>query len=219
MKSAIVKKMVIALVIALTISSVISGIFCYRLLETEITDEMTDLLNVLDYSIDRKADLNSQMKEYKNALNGKYRITLIGLDGTVLADSDSEDISGMENHAQRKEVQEAIAEGRGYESRISDTFSKSMIYAAIYSKEHQDILRFAVETSAVGRIILMNIPVFLFSFAVSLFVAVLLTRQLAGSITRPLMEIAKELSDFAESSNLPPNALFAPKKGPIMETL
>lgn len=40
-----------------------------------------------------------------------YRITIIGMDGKVLGDSNA-DISSMDNHADRAEVIEAIKEGR-----------------------------------------------------------------------------------------------------------
>lgn len=196
MKRAIVKKMIIVLVIALALCSVISGFSCCKLLEREMTEEMTELLRVLDVSIDRESDLNRQLGSCKEALNGKYRITLIAADGTVLADSDTQDMSAMENHRERKEVREALESGSGYEVRTSDTFGMSMVYAAISCKNGDDVLRLAVESSTLSRILLMNIPAFLLSFGIALIVAAFLTGQLTGSITKPLMEIADQMSDF-----------------------
>ena len=50
------------------------------------------------------------------------RITLIGTDGAVLYDNES-DISEMENHAARPEVAEAMAGGVGESSRLADALA------------------------------------------------------------------------------------------------
>lgn len=196
MKSAIVKRMVAVLVMALVMSGVISAIASYKLFEGEIRDEMMVMVKVLDESIDRDGELNEQFVQYSDALEGKYRLTLIAKDGTVLADSKIENVAQMENHRNRKEVMEALSYGIGYETRQSDTFAKSMIYVAVFSGKNQDIMRIAMETSAMARIISINVPVFLCSFMLSLGVAAVLTEQLAKSITKPLTEIAAEMSTF-----------------------
>ncbi len=196
MKSAIVKRMIAVLVMALVISGVISAFSCYKLFEAEMRDEMTVMVKVLDQSIDREKNLQTQFKQYQDTLEEVYRLTLIAQDGTVLADSEDVDISQMENHKDRREIIEALAEGIGYETRQSDTFAKSMIYVAYYSPKHRDVLRIAMETSALARIISINIPVLIYSLILALAAAIILTEQLAKSITKPLLEIARELSSF-----------------------
>lgn len=58
------------------------------------------------------------------------RLTLIALDGTVLADS-AEDPAAMDNHLNRPEVQQALAAGRGSAIRFSDTVRREMVYSAV----------------------------------------------------------------------------------------
>jgi two-component system, OmpR family, phosphate regulon sensor histidine kinase PhoR len=61
-----------------------------------------------------------------------YRITVIDPAGRVAADSDVawKDVSGMENHAYREEVSEALRTRQGASIRYSDTLNRHLIYAA-----------------------------------------------------------------------------------------
>ncbi len=57
------------------------------------------------------------------------RVTLIDADGTVLFDNTA-DITSMENHLDREEVQEALNKGTGESYRYSDTLSEKTFYYA-----------------------------------------------------------------------------------------
>ena len=68
--------------------------------------------------------------DYFNGLDEKkYRITWIGTDGSVLYDSASE-AGQMENHFEREEVKQALAEGYGDSSRYSSTLTERYLYSA-----------------------------------------------------------------------------------------
>jgi two-component system phosphate regulon sensor histidine kinase PhoR len=58
------------------------------------------------------------------------RITFIGLDGTVLGDSE-QDPSSMENHATRPEISEALHGKEGSNIRFSSTMGYDMLYVAV----------------------------------------------------------------------------------------
>jgi two-component system phosphate regulon sensor histidine kinase PhoR len=58
------------------------------------------------------------------------RVTIVRADGQVLADS-HENPGRMENHADRPEIIEAFAEGRGRSTRYSDTVKRELVYLAI----------------------------------------------------------------------------------------
>jgi two-component system phosphate regulon sensor histidine kinase PhoR len=58
------------------------------------------------------------------------RITVVAADGRVLADS-AHDPATMENHANRPEIQQAMAEGRGRAVRFSDTLQRELVYLAL----------------------------------------------------------------------------------------
>jgi len=58
------------------------------------------------------------------------RVTVVGPDGTVLADSD-EDPARMENHGDRPEVKAAWVEGRGRATRLSQSVKQDLAYMAV----------------------------------------------------------------------------------------
>ena len=60
---------------------------------------------------------------------GNYRITWIEDNGQILYDSQPQE-QEMENHLNRKEVQQALAEGYGESQRYSTTMLEKMIYSA-----------------------------------------------------------------------------------------
>src|SRR5262249_58326689 len=61
------------------------------------------------------------------------RLTLIALDGRVLADSSLSGaaLSAVDNHAGRPEIREALAGGVGSSMRHSTTVNQDMLYAAV----------------------------------------------------------------------------------------
>jgi two-component system phosphate regulon sensor histidine kinase PhoR len=57
------------------------------------------------------------------------RATIVDADGRVLADS-AHDPATMESHADRPEIRQAVAEGRGRAVRYSDTLNRDLVYLA-----------------------------------------------------------------------------------------
>jgi len=62
------------------------------------------------------------------------RLTIVSVDGTVLADSD-EPPEKMENHGGRPEIREALRAGKGTAVRYSNTLGHELVYLAV---RHQD---------------------------------------------------------------------------------
>jgi len=59
------------------------------------------------------------------------RVTVIGADGTVLAESDLDSVGAMENHAGRPEVRRALAGAIGSDIRRSATLGRDLLYVAV----------------------------------------------------------------------------------------
>ncbi len=78
------------------------------------------------------ADRDLQRRLQEIAQTTHFRLTIIALDGTVLADSDRsfEQLAAMENHAHRPEVVAALERGAGHSVRHSDTIGIDTVYAA-----------------------------------------------------------------------------------------
>ena len=58
---------------------------------------------------------------------GTVRVTWVAADGTVRYDSEA-DPAAMENHASRREIQDALAYGQGKDSRTSATLMEETVY-------------------------------------------------------------------------------------------
>ena len=83
-----------------------------------------------------------QLAQYADGL----RLTLVAQDGTVLYDSATADPSTLPNHANRPEIQQAMAEGTGASVRRSATLGYDTHYYAVRLTDGS-VLRLADETS------------------------------------------------------------------------
>ena len=84
---------------------------------------------------------------------GGARVTVVASDGTVLADS-AADPAKMENHANRPEVQSAIANGAGKDVRQSATLGRALVYRAYRFEPPSGapvVIRFALPLAQVNE--------------------------------------------------------------------
>ncbi len=124
------------------------------------------------------------------------RITLLDGEGNVLLDSEA-DVSLMDNHASRPEIEEAIKTGEGWAVRTSQTLGYSTFYFAKQmedggilrvSREAKNIFSFfaLLTPSLIGIIILLSIM----SFVIAHF--------LTKSFLRPIEQLAENLENNEE---------------------
>ncbi|MHC4942041.1 MAG: HAMP domain-containing sensor histidine kinase [Planctomycetota bacterium] len=127
------------------------------------------------------------------------RITLIVPNGTVICDSEEEP-ARMENHANRPEIQEAMAGGTGVFVRYSHTLDQDMMYVAIPLWQEETIIgvmRTSIPVTAVNSALqTIYIEILLGGTAIVLF-AILLGWALSRRISRPLLELKKGADRFA----------------------
>ena len=113
-----------------------------------------------------------------------YRITWLRADGTVLYDTKA-DAAAMENHAQREEVRQALANGAGESSRYSATLLEKTLY---YARRLPDgtVLRLSASRVTMGVLLLSMFPAILAVIAVALILSGILAGRVSRRITRPL---------------------------------
>jgi two-component system phosphate regulon sensor histidine kinase PhoR len=123
------------------------------------------------------------------------RVTVIRADGRVLADSQS-DAQSMENHADRPEVQEALAKGEGRSVRRSVTLNRDLLYYAV----RQDVpggppivLRFAIPVETTGR----ALGLFRRSLWVASLVILLVAGMAALLVSRGFSDRVERLREFS----------------------
>jgi two-component system phosphate regulon sensor histidine kinase PhoR len=83
-----------------------------------------------DFDAANAGRLNELVNELAEQESSELRITLVALNGDVLAETDYQ-ASEMESHAERSEIRKALAKGWGSAMRISDTLNRQMLYTAV----------------------------------------------------------------------------------------
>jgi two-component system, OmpR family, phosphate regulon sensor histidine kinase PhoR len=185
--------------------------------------ELTSLLNVAQTRPPHAGDANDLRTWTAWMANSGARVTIIDSSGRVLADSAS-DAASMENHANRPEVQQAIAEGRGQAVHHSVTLNRELVYQAVRYQEPDGqsiVIRFAVPLSEIdlsvkelrSRLLIASILMLLIAAIASLGFARMFaarierlkdfSQRIAEGNFRPLLRQGPrdELSDLADSMN------------------
>ena len=105
MRKEILKRLTVILILTLALSSVISSFVLVKNMLRENIDFMTQAIGVVDYSLNEGQSLEEQVNRiHAFGMREDTRITVIDKNGTVLADSDMDNVEAMENHLERKEI-------------------------------------------------------------------------------------------------------------------
>lgn len=120
----------------------------------------------------------------------RYRLTLVAADGSVLYDS-AADTATLENHADRKEIKEALQTGEGESVRYSNTLLQKTVYEA-HRLKNGTVLRIAAARSTIWLLILGMLQPILIVLFLALLFSWLLASRLAKKIVRPLNELDLE---------------------------
>ena len=193
MRRAILQKFILVLFGALILNGLIFYLVGSRVILNSSTRDMLYMLEVLDGSLDYESDLEKTMKKLDSVMDGNNsRLTVIDLDGTVVADTQAQ-MDEMDNHLDREEIQDALEKGSGYARRRSDTLDEGMLYVAYRSKNADVILRAAVPYSGFQQYLPLFFPASVLSLLIAVVGSFIVTTRLVSSITKPLQDIAKEM--------------------------
>ncbi len=106
-----------------------------------------------EIEVQNQNELQRLLRDVGQRLN--LRVTYIDDQGWVLADSGllKQALAGVENHAQRPEIQQAMQEGTGQSQRYSDTLQTPFLYVAMripgIQQESPAVLRVAMPTAQI----------------------------------------------------------------------
>ncbi len=134
---------------------------------------------------------HSGMDYFDSLDTSKYRITWVNSDGTVLYDSQVDDVTTMENHASREEISEALSLGVGESERTSATFSERTLY---YAKQLSDgtVIRLAMEQYTVVALVMGMLQPVTVILVVAIAISAGAAYQASKSIVRPFNNIDME---------------------------
>lgn len=115
------------------------------------------------------------------------RITLVAADGTVLYDNQTDAVT-MENHAARPEIADALANGVGESSRLSDTLAEQTYYYAVRLNDGTVLRVASTADSAFGALSTAS-PWMVLIVLLALLVAVLLASWLTHVFLAPIVTL------------------------------
>lgn len=182
------------------VSAIVFGLIVSGRQKTQVNEQVRQRLH--DSAIIMRSSLDGVFQEgptenlqNKVTLLGEQtgtRLTLIDMDGVVIADSDQATLNmvrDMENHKNRVEVIQAISDGFGSSERISPTLSEPMLYYAVLFKQAgqpEGVVRVAITMAKIQKEI-SSIEKLIWSIALLVsFTVMLLTYWVVARMIRPL---------------------------------
>lgn len=164
--------------LVLTVSFILVLGVLFDYFEERIFNELESEASYISYAIE-----NEGSSYVENFINKNKRITLVSPNGEVIADT-SASVDKLDNHAERKEIKEAIINGSGKSSRYSDTLMQKTLYYAI--KLHNgNILRVSTTQNSVITILLGLLNPLVIIIVIALVVSFFLSQRVSKSIIKP----------------------------------
>lgn len=153
----------------------------------------------------RSADLASPgLNRLAQSLGAKVgsRLTIIGADGLVLADSELDEtgVKAMENHLERPEVAGALGGATSYDLRRSATLGKAMLYAAYpvnFSGRTGAVVRLAVPATQLETMRSLLKKALAAALALALLLSFFLSLAVSAGFSRPFDKIVYASKKFA----------------------
>ncbi len=174
--------------LAIILTTFFTTCLFYDFFQKEVWDSLKIYANILvsTATFDEK-----ELEQYEEEINN-LRITLIEENGTVIYDNDA-DITFMDNHRKRPEINKAFLEGEGYASRNSVTMDKRTFYYAI-KLENSSVLRVAKEVGSIWSVFKSECPGVIGISVVLFIVCMIITRFLTKSLLKPIEEMARDIN-------------------------
>ncbi len=200
MKRALIQRFFIILAITIGVFSVISYIVASKQMLNTTIENMRLLVREIDYAIDYSGDAEQQILDMKQKIDrttdlnsSKIRITILRNDGGVLADTDTADVSVLENHGSREEIRQAFLKGFGYSARYSSTLGERMLYVAELSEDGNHVIRVSVLFRGITDYLKVLFPSLALAAIFLFILAMIVSVHFSDTVTKPMREISEEM--------------------------
>ena len=168
------------LILLMSFCLIFGVLFSY--FEAQMFTELESEAGYISYAV------KNEGTDFINNFNEKgKRITWVSSDGTVLADTEAV-AEELENHADRKEIADALENGKGTSSRYSDTLIQKTLY---YAEKLDDgtILRVSTTQNSVVIILLGLLQPLIIIIVLALIISIFLSYRLSKAIIKPINEL------------------------------
>lgn len=177
-----------------------SELIRYQILEDMKKNSVTDASKLIgtDDTANFVINFNKAALSYSNILKG-IRITFVDYEGHVLGESET-NYRSMENHLNRKEIQEAIKNGIGKDIRFSGTLDMNFLYVAMPIEDVKAVIRLSVPLVQIQKIqnIIWNYE--LFGILAVIIITSLLALKFSSMVTRPIDELIVKSHEIASGN-------------------
>lgn len=181
MKKKISITMCLMTAVSVIITAVMISLVIYRKNYNEMKSMIRAEAEYISQAIDTE-DIN-YLESVKNVTPS--RITWIDSNGNVIYDSAGENIS---NHSDRPEIIDAVKNGSGESSRLSETFSEQTYYYAV-KLTNGTILRMSDTTSSIYHDIFSALPYTVIVIAIIIILAIIVSNNETEKIIKPINEL------------------------------
>lgn len=172
-------------------------------IEYTLSNELSLSKNIIEDSLERPTaahELQDIAKSIERSLD--LRVTVIGPDGAVKADSEmtDEELGDAENHLNRSEIQAAAKNGVGKSTRFSVTKKTNMLYMAapLGARGEAGYLRLAMHLSDIEAIEMKWRNILAAALALALALTFLLGYTISVWISKPLERISLAAGQIAK---------------------
>ncbi len=174
----------VAVVVLLCSLGVVMGVLYNHFSEVQV-EQLKDELSL---AITGTEQFSSGFLE--NVEADRFRVTWIDADGTVLFDTQVDEIT-MENHADREEIREALEGGSGSAVRTSSTLTELTYYEA---KKLQDgtVLRISTNQASAWALMIDLLWPIILIVLLAIGLSLILARRMAKNIVEPMNKLDLE---------------------------
>ena len=136
---------------------------------------------------------------------GNIRVTVIGSDGNVIADSESVDVSSLGNHLDREEIKAALDGQPKAVRRKSDTLGRSMVYYAVKADTADGyvFIRVSVPVDSVNGYVIGSLPLMIYVLCGALLCSLFANAAVGNSVLKPLRMINANLREVRDGTYKP----------------
>ena len=174
--------------------AILFGSLARQIYVSRLTDQLTAQAFLVGDSVSRAIGAGASSAEVValvDALGSRVdsRLTIVGRDGTVLADSDA-DPATLENHASRPEILDARRDGIGSASRLSQTIGSRFLYVAVPIEGTPGLIsRVAVPITGIDATVRGVQRLILAAAAAAVAMSIAIAWFISGRIARPLEDL------------------------------
>ncbi len=216
LKKKIVLYYIVLIVIGISIAGLCTSQLAKSIYNTEIEGNLKNsvllITNQLDQEImnGEEINFNEKAKEYSRILNEyvsrngekqnfKIRITFINFEGIVVGESET-DYKLMENHLNRKEIQQAIQGEFGKDIRFSKTLKINFLYISYPLKSKNIVVRISVPLISIKHIYRTIWFYTLVGALAGIIITALIAIRISAALTSPIRQMIIATKEIAKGN-------------------